>query len=169
MKDKYLEMLEFPRIKEILAGYTAFGYSREMALALRPSTDASRVNAMLKQSAEARHLLSLEPDLSIGGVYDVREAVILASRGKILEVQALLDIQRTLTAIRYFHNKLGRLSEEAPLLAAINSRIEHLPHLESAIGRCISPAAEPWIQLQINWLSCVVFEKRPRFSLVWTL
>ncbi len=44
MKDKSLEMLEFPRVKEILAGYTSFAISREMALALKPSTDIEQVS-----------------------------------------------------------------------------------------------------------------------------
>ena len=137
-----MEMLEFPRVKEILAGYTAFAISREMALALEPSTNRELVSRWLAQSAEARHLISIEPDLSIGGVYDIREPVALAARGKTLELPTLLDIQRTLTAFRFLHNKLSRLADEAPLLASINSRIEPQPSLEKEIARCISPGAE---------------------------
>jgi dsDNA-specific endonuclease/ATPase MutS2 len=96
-------MLEFPRVKEILAGYTSFAVSREMALALMPSADVDTIREQLQQSAEARHLYSLEPDISIGEVYDIREAVGLAARGKMLEIQSLIDIQRTLTAIRFLH------------------------------------------------------------------
>jgi DNA mismatch repair protein MutS2 len=142
VKDKSLAMLEFPRIKQILAGYTAFAVSREMAEALVPSTNAARISHWLQESAEARHLLSLDPDLSVGGVYDIREPVVLAARGKVLELQSLLDIQRTLTAIRFLHNKIGRLAAEAPLLSEINHQITPLPQLEKDIGRCISPAAE---------------------------
>ena len=142
MKDKSLEMLEFPRVIEILAGYTGFAVSRDMALALKPSNNFEYVERMLKQSAEARHLLSIEPDFSIGGVYDIREAAVLAARGKILELQTLVDVQRTLTGLRFLHNKLSRLADEAPLLAAINKRITILPELEKEIARCISPGAE---------------------------
>ncbi|MDD5702034.1 MAG: endonuclease MutS2 [Dehalococcoidales bacterium] len=142
MDNKSLEMLEFPRIREILAGYTSFAISREMAMAIAPSADAEQISNWLKQSAEARHLLSVEPDLSIGGVYDIREAVVLAGRGKILELQSLLDVQRTLSAIRLLHNKLSRLSDEAPLLAGINKQIVTFLRLEKEIARCISPSAE---------------------------
>ena len=142
LKDKSLEMLEFPRVIEILAGYTGFAVSRDMALALKPSNNFEYVERMLKQSAEARHLLSIEPDFSIGGVYDIREAAVLAARGKILELQTLVDVQRTLTGLRFLHNKLSRLADEAPLLAAINKRITILPELEKEIARCISPGAE---------------------------
>jgi len=91
MKDKSLEMLEFPRIREMVAGYTAFAISRELALAMHPSTDSAHILRLLKQSAEARHLLSIEPDSSIGGIFDVREAVTLAARGKTLELETLVD------------------------------------------------------------------------------
>ena len=142
MQDKSLEMLEFPRVKEILAGYTGFAVSREMALALKPSAETEQVTQLLKLSAEARHLLSVEPDISIGGIYDIREAVGWAARGKVLELPTLLDVQRTLTAIRFLHNKISRLADEAPLLANINSKITPLPQLEKEIARCISPGAE---------------------------
>ncbi len=142
MKDKSLDMLEFPRVIEILAGYTGFAVSREMASGLKPSHDYAHVSRMLKQSAEARHLLSIEPDVSIGGVCDIREAAVMAARGKILELQTLVDVQRTLTAIRFLHNKLTRLAAEAPMLAEICQKITTLPALEKEIARCISPGAE---------------------------
>ncbi|MBP1706733.1 MAG: mismatch repair protein MutS2 [Chloroflexi bacterium] len=142
MIEKSLAMLEFPRVREILAGYTSFAVSREMALSLKPSTDAEKISGWLKQSAEARHLLSLEPDLSIGEVFDIREAIALAARGKILELQTLVDVKRTLTAMRLLRAKLNRMGEEAPLLSAVSSQIVTLPTLEKEIGRCISPSAE---------------------------
>jgi len=46
-------MLEFPRVREILAGYTAFSISRETALALLPSTNLEYITYQLRQSAEA--------------------------------------------------------------------------------------------------------------------
>ncbi len=142
MIEKSLAMLEFPRVKEILAGYTSFAVSREMALSLKPSTDPEQISGWLRQSAEARHLLSLEQDLSIGEVFDIREAVALAARGKILELQTLVEVKRTLTAMRLLRAKLNRMGDEAPLLSAVSSQIVTLPSLEKEIGRCISPSAE---------------------------
>ncbi len=62
--NKSLEMLEFPKVKEILAGYTSFSASRQLALSLQPSSNSATISQLLKQSAEARHLLTLEPDFS---------------------------------------------------------------------------------------------------------
>ncbi len=116
MDDKSLEMLEFHRIREILAGFTSFSASRELVLNLKPLSDYEHVLLLLRQSAEARHLLSLEPGFSIGGVVDIREAVKMAALGKILEPQTLVQIQQTLTALRQTRRKLGKLSVEVPAL-----------------------------------------------------
>jgi DNA mismatch repair protein MutS2 len=140
--DKSLEMLEFPKIKEILASYTSFSASRQLAQSLQPSSSSATVSQLLKQSAEARHLFTLEPDFSIRGALDVREIAQLAARSKMLEPQALVDIQITLAAARYVRNVLRKLAKELPSLWEITDRIVELPSLESEIGRCITPSGE---------------------------
>ncbi|MFC1865051.1 endonuclease MutS2, partial [Chloroflexota bacterium] len=142
MDDKSLEILEFPRIKEILAGFTSFQASHELALDLQPLSDYEQVSLLLKQSAEARYLLSLEPGFSIGGVIDIREAVKMAARGKILEPVSLVEIQQTLAAICQLRSSLGKLSQELPLLWNIAEGIVELHHLVKDIASCIAPSGE---------------------------
>ena len=59
MDDKSLEILEFPRIREILAGFTEFSASHELALEIQPLSDYEQISLLLRQSAEARRLLSV--------------------------------------------------------------------------------------------------------------
>ena len=54
MDEKSLEILEFPQIRAILAGYTSFSASHELASALQPLTDYDHISLLLGQSAEAR-------------------------------------------------------------------------------------------------------------------
>jgi DNA mismatch repair protein MutS2 len=70
MDQKSLELLEFPKIRQILAGFTSFSASREMALKLKPSSDPEVVSGLLTESRHARYLLSKIPGFSIGGVLD---------------------------------------------------------------------------------------------------
>ncbi len=142
MDDKSLEMLEFPKVREILAGYTSFSASRQLALSLQPSSNSASISQLLKQSAEARHLLTLEPDFSIRGALDIREPVQMAARGKVLEPQALVEVQMTLAAARYVRNALKKVSRDLLLLWDIVDHIVELPSLESEIGRCITPTGE---------------------------
>jgi len=142
LDDKSLRILEFHRIREILAGFTSFSASRELAAGLRPVSDYAAISLSLKQPAEARRLLSLEPGFSIGGVADIRETARIAALGRVLEPAELLEVRCTLEAVRKLRSSLTRLSEELPLLWAIAGGTTALPGLEESINRCISPAAE---------------------------
>ena len=142
MDEKSLQMLEFIKIREILADFTAFAVSQEMALNLMPTSDRESISLLLRQSAEARRLLSLNPNFSIGGVRDVREAVEMAAREKVLDPHVLLDIRMTLTAASRLHSNLGKLSDEVPSLWSIAEQITALPHLEKEIGACIDDTGE---------------------------
>jgi DNA mismatch repair protein MutS2 len=139
MDEKSLEILEFPQIKAILAGYTSFSASRELALGLKPLTDYARIGLLLKQSAEARQLLAMEAGFSIGGVSDIREAVRMASLEGILEPKSLVEIQQTLTAMRQTRSYLRNISEELTMLWDIAREIVELRQVEKEIARCISP------------------------------
>ena len=139
MDEKSLEILEFPQIKAILAGYTTFSASRELALGMKPLTEGDRIALLLKQSAEARQLMTMEAGFSIGGVSDIREAVKIASLEGILEPKSLVEIQQTLAAMRQARSYLRSISEELPMLWDIAREIIELRQVEKEIARCISP------------------------------
>ena len=123
MDEKSLEMLEFPKAREILARFTSFSASQHLALNLRPSSDPALISQLLSQSAEARHLLSLEPDFSIGGSVDIRGDVEMATRGKVLDPQVLLTVEATLAIIRRVRAGIQKHSDEFPLLWSIAENI----------------------------------------------
>ncbi len=139
MDEKSLELLEFPQIRENIAGHTSFLAGRELALKMQPLADYEAITILLKQSAEARLLLSVEPSFSIGDIFDIREAARLASIGKILEPEKLLEVRDTLAAFIYLRERLERRREELPLLWRIGAGIIELPDLQKAIGDCFTP------------------------------
>jgi len=140
--DRDLELLEFHKIRGILAGFTSFSASRELALDLRPLLDEEEVCLRLRESAEARHLLSLSPDFHIGDVVDIREVVRMAARGKVLEPTSLLEIERTLGAGRRLKSHLMNLSGELPLLSGLARDIVALEQLQKDIDGCLSPTGD---------------------------
>jgi len=140
--DRDLELLEFHKIREILAGFTSFSTSRELALDLTPLSDEEEVRLRLRQSAEARRLLSLSPDTHIGEVADIREVVKMAARGKILDPQSLLEIQKTLSSAHRLKSHLMNLSGELPLLSGLARDIVALGQLQKDIGGCLSPTGD---------------------------
>ena len=142
MGDRDLELLEFHKIKEILAGFTSFSASRQLALDLRPLLDKEEVCQRLRESAEARHMLSLSPDFSIGEVVDIREVVEMAARGKVLEPTSLLEIERTLGAGQRLKCHLMDLTVELPLLSSLAGDIVELKQLQKDIGGCLTPTGD---------------------------
>ncbi len=142
MDAKSLELLEFPKILEILAGFTSFSASRNLALNLKPSPEPELVSRLLTQSREARYLLSLMPSFSIGNVLDVRELAKMASVGRAIEPSDLIDIQSTLEAARHLRTNLEKQKEEIPLLWSLAEHILPLPQIEDAIRLCIGPRGE---------------------------
>jgi len=135
-------MLDFPRIREILAGLTSFSASRSLADAIHPSSKAEVVQSWLSQSAEARQLLAKEPGFSTGRPVDIRPAVAMAIRGKLLDAETLLDIRSTLASGGHLRQQIKTHSDELQSLWEIARDITIIPGLEAVIDRCIEPGGE---------------------------
>jgi DNA mismatch repair protein MutS2 len=121
-----------------LADYASFSASRELILSIVPSTDIDMVKLLLNRASEARHLLSISPNFYIGRVFDVREPVMHASKGKLLEPQILNQIQDTLACIRNLRINFKKLSNEIPLLNELAQGMHEFPQMEKEISRCIN-------------------------------
>ncbi|MFC2062776.1 endonuclease MutS2 [Chloroflexota bacterium] len=142
MDEKSLEILQYPAIKKILSGYATFPVSKELILNLEPITDYDGISRLLRQSEEARHLLSIGHDYDIGGASDIRGDIKLAAQGKILDPINLIEIRNTLSTMRQVRNSLNEVSGETPLLWGIAQGIADLPSLEKEISLCLSNYGE---------------------------
>ncbi len=142
MDKSSIAMLEFPRVRERLANYTSFPAGRELALSLQPTSDAEWVKLLLRQSAEARRLLSLRPDFHISEAYDVREDTTRAEKGVSLDPLILLRVLKTIAAARLARNGLNKLSGELPALWGIVQDITVLMQTEAEISKCLSATGE---------------------------
>jgi DNA mismatch repair protein MutS2 len=107
-----------------------------------PAFYLSEIQERQAETKEARRLLSVKPDLSIGGARDVRPLLQRASRSAALLPTELLDIRQTLAAARDLKRAISRLGDQFPLLEDIASRIQECPGLLSEITRCISDRGE---------------------------
>ncbi|MEJ2559790.1 MAG: endonuclease MutS2, partial [Anaerolineae bacterium] len=139
---KHLNTLEFPKILERLARHADFSASKELALALMPAFYLSEVQERQAETREARRLLSVKPDISIGGARDVSPLLQRASRSAALLPAELLDIRQTLAAARDLKRAISRLGDQFPLLEDIAGRIQECPGLLNEITRCISDRGE---------------------------
>jgi len=136
--EQTIHTLEFPKILTRLARYTAFSASRELALALRPSTEVAEVERALALTSEARALLEELPDLSIGAMRDIRRAAQHTARGGVIDGPSLLEVAGSVAAARALRGRLLKLDPERfPLLNEHAAAMPVLPPLETAIERAI--------------------------------
>jgi len=139
---KTLSTLEFDKVLGRLARHTAFSAGRALALALRPSPDYAEVVRRQRITAEARRLLEMQPNLTLGGAHDVRPQAQKASLAGVLEPSELLDIQATLSLAVSLRNTIQRLGINLPLLTALAEGLADLSPLAAEISRCINPRSE---------------------------
>ncbi len=138
ISEQTITTLEFPKIREQLAQYTAFSASRTLALSLLPHTDPLAVVRCQQLTGEARQLLDALPDTSIGGARDIRNAVSHAARGGVLEASTFLEIASTLASMRHLRDTLFKLNpDDFPRLREYAGDLPQLLTLEEEIARTI--------------------------------
>ncbi len=142
MDEKTLHTLEFDKVLELLAGYTAFPASTEKALTLTPSSHIDEARRRQSLTSEARQLLTTHPDLTIGGARDMRQAVELARRGGVLTPTDFLDIKSTLVAARNLSRTFEKAAFQYPGLYDIASQLPHPSGLVDSITHAISDHGE---------------------------
>ncbi len=132
-------ILEFNKIKEILAGYCSSGLGRSLAEKLEPLADISQIESMLSICSEAKDI-NVAGGFPLGGLRDIRHLMKKASvSGAILEPEELLDIAAITRVARNLKTFIKKETEQYPLVAEIISRLSTFPHLEEAIADCIDP------------------------------
>ena len=142
MDTKSIKTLEFPKILEQLAAFTAFSASEKLARALRPSNRLEDVQARQALTTEATRLLSDHADLSIGGARDIRPQISIAARDGILMPEDIMAVKDTLVASRDLFRFFSKLPMEIPGLQAIGARLQPPEGLIEAISKVLDEKGE---------------------------
>jgi len=142
MDEKTLKTLEFPKVIERLAGYAAFSASAELARALSPAARLEEARLRLQRTSEARKLLSIKADVSVGGSHDIRPLANMAAKGGVLTESDLLSVSGTLVAARSLNRNFEKQARDYPRLAEIVKLLIPPPGVIEAISRCISDRGE---------------------------
>ena len=131
-------ILEFDKIKEIIAGYCTSGLGESLVKELEPLADTAQIERMLDICSEAKESNVVGTGLPLGGLRDIR---LLLKRsevsGAILEPEELLQIAFTARVARNLEDFAGEFSEQYPMIAEIIDSLSTFPGLEEAIANCI--------------------------------
>ncbi len=132
-----LELLEFHKIRELLAGYAACSLGKELARQLEPSTDAEHLRGELAFVGEMVDALGQGLAPPFGGLHDVRLLVRRAAIGSQLTIEQLLEVADTLTCTGNIYRYRMRLGDHHQKLADLIAPIEDLGPVAKTIGGCI--------------------------------
>lgn len=134
-----LELLEFGKVRELLAGYAASSLGKELARQLEPATDAVGIARQLSLVTEMSEALGLGQTPPFGGLHDVRLLVRRAAIGSMLTAEQLLEVAETLACTGSMFRFRMRLPESCQGLIALMTPIEDLGPVAKAITGCIDP------------------------------
>jgi DNA mismatch repair protein MutS2 len=137
MDTKDLQTLDLAAVLEQLASRAAFSASKELARSLMPSDDIEHVSSRLAETTEARLLLSVKIDLTIGGAHDIRSLAEAASRGSVLDASELLDVKSTLIAARTMGRHFEKEEDAYPELCRIALDLQPAPGLIDRISKAL--------------------------------
>lgn len=144
-----LKVLEYDKVRDIVAGYAASEPGRAEVLGLLPTAGFSVVSERLGETREFLHILGSGDHPPLDGIRDIHAEVgKLAIPGMMLQPAELLNIAATLGAARrikaFFqrYEAADRSGTAAPLLCARAARITPLKQSEDAVHAAVDETGE---------------------------
>lgn len=138
MNQKALETLEYRKIIAQLKREMGSAASAKLADELTPLTSEKIIKEELRSTTEAVDLIVRKGPLPTGGLYDIREALLLAKKGGSLTMRQLLEVQNVLgissEVVAFMHD------DALPALKYIGEMVDLIVEftaLEKEISRCI--------------------------------
>lgn len=134
MNEKSLRVLEWPKVRQLVAERASFSLSRELINELLPKTDVQEVVRDLSLTSEGVRLLWKHGDAPFGGASDIRGAVGRARLGGVLDPQQLLAVADFLYCVAQLRKYLAE--EDGPL-AEFRQGLVPLQGVREEIERCL--------------------------------
>ncbi len=132
-----LGLLEFDKVRDLLAGYGASSLGKELARGLEPMTDVDRVRADLALVTEMTEALGEGQAPPFGGLHDVRLLARRAAIGSMLAAEQLLEVADTLACTGNVYRYRQHLSPRFGRLIEMLASLEDLGQVAKGITGCI--------------------------------
>jgi DNA mismatch repair protein MutS2 len=132
-----LGLLEFDKVRDLLAGYGASSLGKELARGVEPLTDADRIRTELVLVTEMTEALGEGQSPPFGGLHDVRLLAKRAAIGSMLTAEQLLEVADTLACTGAMYRYRQHLSPRFGRLIEMLTSIEDLGQVAKGITGCI--------------------------------
>jgi len=135
-------VLEYPRLREILASFALSDPGRQLIAALTPELPPQEVARSLSEISEARTLLEQHRSIPVNGSEELQPLLTrLQTPGAQLDARELLAVRRSLAAAKACHKQLADQAQ-APGLAQLAQQLERLPALAAELAEALNDQGE---------------------------
>jgi DNA mismatch repair protein MutS2 len=138
LTERSRELIEWPKLLEMLAGRTQMFRARELALALEPSYNERDVERLQEETAEARRILDESGDIGLGGLIDPRLYIDRAELGGVLDGEELRRTGQVLRSLWEAREAAHALGRQTPLVGTLAALIPDLRWIDERIGEAIN-------------------------------
>ncbi len=142
MDVKTLNILEYHKVLRKVEANCGSFVAQELVQNLKPTHNADQAALWIRETSEARQFLAESEGNLVGGVFDIRDFLADAQRGKILQPADVQDIKATLLTARDVARVFNRSAENYPSLATIAARIPTLTDTIQKITEIIDEKGE---------------------------
>lgn len=131
------DLLEFAKVRELVAAYAACSLGKELARQLEPLGDLPKIRAELALVTEMADALGQGLSPPFGGLHDVRLTLRRAAIGAQLTIEQLLEVADTLTCTGNVYRYRMKLTPDHSRLIELLTPIEDMGHVARSITGCI--------------------------------
>jgi DNA mismatch repair protein MutS2 len=132
-----LELLDFDKVRALVAARAACSLGKERAREMGPSREPGEIRGRQALTTEMAEALSAALTPPFGGLHDVRPLVRRAQVGAMLEADELAGVVETLRAVANLDQWLGRVGDEFPRLGALRQGVGEFSGVATAIEGCL--------------------------------
>jgi len=143
MDEHTLRVLEFYKVRDLLAAHASSEPGQAAVQTIIPSSDPKEVERSLKEAEELRVYLESRRDFPISGLRDITVPLKKSAvEGAVLRPEEFLDILSVARASRLLKGALSKARQECPLLSARASTLGVFEPMEFEINHAISSEGE---------------------------
>jgi DNA mismatch repair protein MutS2 len=132
-----LDLLEFDKIRALVAARGACSLGKQAAMSMEPSTDRAEVHQRLALTTEMVEAIGSGLYPPFGGLHDIRPHVRRAQISAMLEAEELAETAETLQALGNLDRWLSRVGEQFPRLGGLRAGVGEFSGVATAIEGCI--------------------------------
>src|SRR6476659_9438460 len=132
-----LELLEFDKVRTLVAARAACSLGKDAARRMGPSREPGEVRHWQALTTEMAEAISSGLNPPFGGLHDIRPSVRRAQIDATLTAEDLAETVETLRAVGNLSQWLGRIGDEFPRLGALKQEVGEFSGVMNAIESCL--------------------------------